>query len=429
MRTDQITAMLDGGYFAVQEQYLQTLINTINAGALSKTETDSSVSPSHSYSVVGDVAVISIDGVMIKKNTSINALCGGFVAYDTIEGYITKAENDDKVKKVVFRVDTRGGDVLGVDNLGERIYDLKKPTLTYYDNIGASAGVWAFSASDGLYASKITNVGSIGVLTTYIDKKKEDKSISNKVMLMSHNAENKVCTLSKDCKDKAQSKIDEYESVFLERVSRNTGMSPEEIVQGFDKGGVLIADKAESIGFLDGVMSFDRFMKEVATMPSDLEKIATKKNDKGGNSMAVTEKDLEEVQGLLREAEETIQSKEKELAARPTSEDVDAAVTVAVKEEQERAASCLSAIPKAYWGTESIMALVGDGKSTPVDVKAALFDLRESKEAVIANDVIDGGVSTTKAAASIDTSSDEETSSEDKEAAEAIALAKQMEGE
>jgi len=52
------------------------------------------------------------------------------------------------VDTILFIVDTPGGDVAGVDNVGDKIFKTKLNTVTLYENLGASGGIWAFSASD-----------------------------------------------------------------------------------------------------------------------------------------------------------------------------------------------------------------------------------------------------------------------------------------
>ncbi len=259
MRSEQIKAYLSNSLFAVCPSYLQSIIDVVNSGEI-KRETNNEVTPSHSYEVVGNTAIISIDGVMTKINTSFNAMCGGFVAYDTINSYMDKAENDESVKTILFNVDTPGGDVAGADEIGERIFNSPKKTITYFNNIGASAGMWIFTASDEIYANKTVILGSVGVMSTYYDEKQED----GKVILVSKNAENKNCKLDGTCKQKIQKRIDDTESIFFERLERNTAMSKDELIAQFNNGDVINSNKALEIGFLDGIKSFHELKTLVA---------------------------------------------------------------------------------------------------------------------------------------------------------------------
>jgi len=84
MRTEQIKNYLANGIFASCPNYMESLISTVNSGDIAKT-TIEDISPSHSYDVQGNVAIISVDGAMTKKNTWMNAMCGGFTSYDILD--------------------------------------------------------------------------------------------------------------------------------------------------------------------------------------------------------------------------------------------------------------------------------------------------------------------------------------------------------
>ncbi|MDQ1341336.1 MAG: hypothetical protein QG567_2494 [Campylobacterota bacterium] len=260
MRTEQIKNHLATGLFAACPNYMEGLIATVNGGEIAK-ETITEVSPSHSYQENGNVAIISIDGAMTKKNTIINAICGGFTSYDIISEYITKAENSARVDTILFNVDTAGGEVAGADEVGEQIFSSSKRTVTFYNNLGASAGIWIFSASKEIYANRTAMIGSIGVMAGYRDAKSDDGSIT----LVSKNAQNKSCAINGDCKQKIQSRIDDVEKIFYERVMRNTGLSATEIAGKFGYGDVVSASDAKEIGFVKEITTLDALIKSLKT--------------------------------------------------------------------------------------------------------------------------------------------------------------------
>lgn len=259
MRTEQIKRYLEHGLFAACPSYMEGVIATVNSGEIAK-ETIIDVSPSHSYETFNNVAVISVDGAMTKKNTWINAMCGGFTSYDILSQYIAKAESNDNIDTILFNVDTAGGEVAGADEVGELIFSSSKKTVTFYNNLGASAGVWIFSASKEIYANRTAMIGSIGVMAGYREPQ-EDGSI----VLVSRNAQNKNCSLTGDCKQKIQARIDDVEAIFYERVMRNTGLSAKEIAGKFDYGNVISAAAAKEAGFVKEITTFDALLKSLQT--------------------------------------------------------------------------------------------------------------------------------------------------------------------
>ena len=311
MRLEQVKNYLATNQFAVSPQYLQSIVDLVNSGEIAK-ETNQEVAQSHSYDVQNGVAVIAVDGATTKKNTWMNAMCGGFIGYDTITGYVNKAIADDKVHTILLLVDTHGGDVAGVDELAELVFNTEKKTVTLYVNVGASAGIWWGSASDFIYANKTAELGSIGVMGGYY---KPDTTDDKKVVLVSRNAENKNCLLKGNCKKQFQSRIDSIESIFHDRVSRNTGLTQEEIVTHFNNGGTITADKALEIGFLDGITTFDVLVRELsnkteATPPSQIV------NSSRGNGSNSTQGQAMTAEEKLAAANSTIETMTAEMGGK-----------------------------------------------------------------------------------------------------------------
>jgi ClpP class serine protease len=269
MRTQQIKNKLANGLFATCPKYMESLLDIVNSGEVAKVTIDE-VSPSHSYDVKGNVAIISIDGATTKKNTWMNAMCGGFASYDILSEYIDKAESNQMVDTILFNIDSPGGEVAGVDEVGEKIFSSTKKTVTFYNNLGASAAIWAFSASKERYANKTAMIGSIGVMAGYRDAQDDSGSVT----LVSKNAQNKNCSLNGDCKQKIQIRIDDVEAIFYERVIRNTGLTSQEIAGKFGYGDVVSSLEAKEAGFLKEITTFDALLKSLQTQtlvenPSD----------------------------------------------------------------------------------------------------------------------------------------------------------------
>jgi len=267
MRFDMIKGSVTGRAFAVEVNYLNSIFSVLNGDIkelVAEKKEDSEIIPSSYIEKRGNIAVIGVDGTTTKKNMRINAISGGYVGYDTITRYIEEAEANDNIDTIIFRVDTRGGDVAGADDLHLRIKNINKKTITFYENMGASAGIWWGSASDELYATEVTLLGSIGVFIGYRDK--EDGDI---VKVFSKNAPNKDCSLNGDCQERFKIRVDKYESVFIDRVSKATSMSVDKVINAFGKGGMIFAEEAKKAGFLNGIKTFEELIAEntLATMP------------------------------------------------------------------------------------------------------------------------------------------------------------------
>jgi protease-4 len=258
MRTEILKNSLNGELFALRQTELDALTAFINSATEAKVGYEGAQPDTVNYEVIDRAAIISIDGAMAKKGYT--GLCMSVFGYNQIVGMIDKAEADPSVDKIIFIVDSPGGAVLGINELSERVRWASKPTVTFYDNIGASAAIWAFLGADKVYASPITLLGSIGVMAvvTEVDK-------SGKTILTSRGAGNKVCGSKEECLQQLQARLDKYESYFYQAVSAaRPGFDAERIRETFNDGGVIFADEAEWNGFIDGIMSMKQlFDKEI----------------------------------------------------------------------------------------------------------------------------------------------------------------------
>lgn len=260
MRNDFIRAGLKKVPFMLHSATMDSLLEMANSETpRSETPSIEVANNSVMYQVLGNIALVSVDGAMHKKD--IGGMCSSVVAYPAVLQAIDKAEADENVDTTIFRVDTPGGSVFGADEVEERIYNSKNKTITFFENIGASGGIYIFMASDEVYASETTMLGSIGVVVSYMEEDEETKK--RRVEIVSKNAKNKRCSLNGNCKEEIEAMIDTHESIFYDRVMKNTGFSEEKIKSTFNDGGMIFAKEAQASGFIKEVISFSELMKSL----------------------------------------------------------------------------------------------------------------------------------------------------------------------
>ena len=286
--------------FIVEPNYANELLVQIEKGGDTHTAI---ANDSVTYQVVGDNAIIGLDGVMYKKDMS--GACVDVVSYDQIISKIDMAEKDENVENIIFRVDTRGGSVAGAEEVRHRIKTSTKNTITFFENVGASGGMWIFTACNEVYASPMTQLGSIGVIVMYKDKESDTKAI------VSSNAPNKYCDIANpECKTRIKAQLDEYENRFISvLIEAYPEKDSEQIIKDFDNGATIFSETALKLGYLDGVMQFTELLKAkgsnaqpMATMPST--KIV--KNDKGMTMAEQNDVTIESLQAELAKRDTTI---------------------------------------------------------------------------------------------------------------------------
>ena len=107
------------------------------------------------------VAVVVAEGAIMggKQNP-------GNVGGESTSALLRAARDDEKVKAVVLRVDSPGGEVFASEQIRREVVALKeagKPVVVSMGDMAASGGYWISMDADAIYADPSTITGSIGI--------------------------------------------------------------------------------------------------------------------------------------------------------------------------------------------------------------------------------------------------------------------------
>ena len=94
---------------------------------------------------------------------------------ENIVGRIEDAEKDDDIKAIVLEIDSYGGAGVAGEEIANALKSAKKPTVALIRNGAASAAYWAATGASRIFASKNSDVGSIGVTMSYLDAVEQNK--------------------------------------------------------------------------------------------------------------------------------------------------------------------------------------------------------------------------------------------------------------
>ena len=228
------------------------------------------------------IAVIDVDGIITSRAVD----QGGYNMVELIKEQLKLAKEDDRVKAVLLRVDSPGGEVLASDDiyrLLEKFQDeSRKPVITSMGSLAASGGYYISSASRFIVANEMTITGSIGViLHTWNYRGLMDKvglrpevfkSGIHKDML---SGEREPDEIPPDERDMIQKLIMETYGRFTTVVengrqaaydknksnSQDKGRELESDWKDYADGRVLSGKEAEKLGFVDKVGTFDDAVK------------------------------------------------------------------------------------------------------------------------------------------------------------------------
>lgn len=115
------------------------------------------------------IAVISVDGVISEGLDQ-----AGNTMVEVIKAELDKAKKDNRVKAVILKVDSPGGEVMASDEIYRAIKKFEsgpdgKPVVCSMGSLAASGGYYISSPCRWIEANQLTITGSIGVIMETIN--------------------------------------------------------------------------------------------------------------------------------------------------------------------------------------------------------------------------------------------------------------------
>lgn len=95
-----------------------------------------------------------------------------YASAEDIYAALTEAEENPQILGVLLEVDSYGGLPVAAEELSNKIRSMQKPVVAVIRGAGASAGYWVASSADRVFASELSDIGSIGVTMSYLDVSK-----------------------------------------------------------------------------------------------------------------------------------------------------------------------------------------------------------------------------------------------------------------
>jgi protease-4 len=184
---------------------------------------------------------------------------------------IEKLKDNDKVKAVVFRVNSPGGSAYASEQIWKAISDLKekKPVVVSMGDYAASGGYYISCNASKIIAQPNTLTGSIGIFGMFPNF----EGISKKVGLSYDNVKtNKMSDfgdttrpMREDEKAAMQNYIERGYDLFLTRCSEGRGISKDSLDK-IAQGRVWTGAQALKIGLVDALGNLDTAIKEAAKL-------------------------------------------------------------------------------------------------------------------------------------------------------------------
>lgn len=180
------------------------------------------------------------------------------VSSEDVLYYIDQAEKDEEIKAILVEVDSSGGLPVAGEEIASALKGATKPTVGLIRQTGASAAYWAISGTDHIFASKNSDVGSIGVTISYLDNISKNQREGYGFIQLSAGKYKDMGNPDKPLTEEERSLIirdlDIVHQNFIEAISVNRGI-PLENVRKIADGSTVMGQPAKSLGLIDEIGS------------------------------------------------------------------------------------------------------------------------------------------------------------------------------
>jgi len=207
------------------------------------------------YEMTDDgIAIVSVIGPLYKRKSP-------FVSnYKAIGEALAAIGQMEQLPPVVLKIDSPGGMVSGLDPVLDQIRELSEQTLVVasINGMGASAAYRIASQAGSVFASKDSEVGSIGTYWQLLDYSEAYKKAGVESVLLTTGPFKGIGTpgepLTREQREFLQQTVEESNAEFLKDIMTGRDMSAEAVDSVAD-GRWWSANKAETFGLIDGVGS------------------------------------------------------------------------------------------------------------------------------------------------------------------------------
>ena len=223
------------------------------------------------YDLENGVATIPIEGTIAKRMDTFSQISGG-ASVEGIASAFRAAMADDQVDSVVLKVDSPGGEIDGIFELADLIYQARtiKPVVALAYGTMASAAYLIGSAASSVYASDIaTAVGSIGVAAVH-----RDHSDSRTTEVYKGEYKRILAgPLTEKGRLHLEDRVNYFYGLLVDAIARNRGVTSEEVLKKMstEVNDLFVGDQAVEAGLVDGILTLDRLVSKLSGEPADEE--------------------------------------------------------------------------------------------------------------------------------------------------------------
>lgn len=208
-----------------------------------------------------NIAVISVYGSLVHRTMGLDAL-SGLMSYEAIRYDFRAAMADPDVDAILLDVDSPGGEVAGVFDLADEIFEARndKPIYALVNESAFSAAYLLASQANTIFIPRTAQAGSIGVIAVHVDQSGWDAKTGVKYTPIYAGSQKNDYSphqaLKPEVHARLQESINGVYDLFCSTVARGRGSTPD--IFRATEAGIYRGELAVSAGLADQVMSRTR---------------------------------------------------------------------------------------------------------------------------------------------------------------------------
>ena len=190
------------------------------------------------------------------------------VASEDILYLIDQGIKDEKIKALILEVDSYGGSPVAGEEVANTLKASTKPTVAFIRQSGTSAAYWAATGANKIYASKNSDVGSLGVTMSYLENVSKNQKEGLSFVSLSagkyKDTGNPDRALTEEEKALFMRDLNIIHQNFIDAVSLNRKI-PLEDVRKIADGSSVLGEKAKSLKLIDeigGMIEVEKYLSE-----------------------------------------------------------------------------------------------------------------------------------------------------------------------
>ena len=211
-----------------------------------------------------NVAGINLHGTVVTYNSpeaynDQDNLIYDQTSSDGILWYIGDANSNPDIKAIIIEVDSGGGSPIAGEEISNAIKNSEKPVVAYIRAVGASSAYLAISSADKIFASKYSDVGSIGITMSYVSNVenniKEGYTYEELSSGKFKNSGDPDKVLTYEERNLLLRDVNIMFENFVKAVAENRRLTVS-AVKAFADGSTVLGEKAKELGMIDEIGGF-----------------------------------------------------------------------------------------------------------------------------------------------------------------------------